>query len=103
VIVAPRGFSGDGGARLERIGVGYDGSPESAIALVWAQVLAAQLGTSLRLIGVVPPVRSHGLTGRGHRHAIAEQMEASLLAAVERSKLNIASEVRSGDAADSLA
>jgi len=51
----------------------------------------------------VPPVRSHGLTGRGHRHAIAEQMEASLLAAVERSKLNIASEVRSGDAADSLA
>jgi hypothetical protein len=39
---------------LGRIGVGYDGTPESRTALAAAGELARQLGGSLRLIAVMP-------------------------------------------------
>jgi nucleotide-binding universal stress UspA family protein len=55
VAVAPRGFSG-GKAALTRIGVAFDGSPESRIALRHAIALAEAAGATLRLIAAVEPL-----------------------------------------------
>ena len=55
VAVAPRGFA----ARvttLDRIGVAFDGSPESKVALHHAAELAVASGARLRLIAVVDPL-----------------------------------------------
>jgi len=43
IAVAPRGYS-DGPRRLERIGIAFDGSPESLVALAHAGLLAEQRG-----------------------------------------------------------
>ena len=48
VAIAPRGFA-DSQSRLKRIGVGYDGSAESDLALAWAEELAHSTGGTLRL------------------------------------------------------
>jgi len=106
VVVAPRGYSREPLEGLRSIGVGYNGSPESAIALSYSEGLATMLGASIMLIGAVPVIHAGGRighTGRGYQRLITEQIEASLVDAVERSSLDLASEVRSGDAADCLA
>jgi nucleotide-binding universal stress UspA family protein len=51
--VAPRGYAGRGRRRLESIGVGYDGAPESCEALVRAGALAVTAGARLRVRAVV--------------------------------------------------
>lgn len=53
VAVAPRGLAEAGPPTLARIGVGYDGSPESQGALAWAEEFASLAGATLRLL-VVP-------------------------------------------------
>lgn len=52
VAVAPRGFAGEP-VSLARIGVGYDGAPESELALAWAERLARAAAARLELL-VVP-------------------------------------------------
>jgi nucleotide-binding universal stress UspA family protein len=52
VAIAARGFA-EGGRRIERIGVGYDGSAESAAALTAARRLAAATGANIRAMRVV--------------------------------------------------
>jgi nucleotide-binding universal stress UspA family protein len=56
VVVAPAGYAQRGG-RLETIGVGYDGSPESHAALDLARAIAEAADARLRIIDVVkaPP------------------------------------------------
>lgn len=106
VIVAPRGYRREQADRPALIGVGYDGGPESAIALAHAEELSRELNATVRLIGVVPSFASHGRIGRavhGYRRQVAEQIEASLAEAVERSEPEVDSEVRVGDPADCLA
>jgi nucleotide-binding universal stress UspA family protein len=51
-VVAPAGYAQRGG-RLETIGVGYDGSPESRAALDLARAVAEAAGAQLRVIDVV--------------------------------------------------
>ena len=51
--VAPRGFHVDPGRGLRRIGVGYDGSPESQSALALAVSLATAAGADLQVLAVV--------------------------------------------------
>jgi nucleotide-binding universal stress UspA family protein len=51
--VAPRGLHAHRDFALRRIGVGYDGSPESAAALAWAGAIAAGAGAEIRLRCVV--------------------------------------------------
>jgi nucleotide-binding universal stress UspA family protein len=51
--IAPRGFHDRGELSLQRIGVGYDGSPESEAALAWAAGLAVAGGGGLRIRAVV--------------------------------------------------
>jgi nucleotide-binding universal stress UspA family protein len=54
VAVAPRGLASRDEA-LRRVGVGYDGSPESKQALALARGLADATGAELELVCVVPP------------------------------------------------
>lgn len=51
--VAPQGLRDKGVAPLRRIGVGYDGSPESEAALSLAGSLASACGAQLRVVAVV--------------------------------------------------
>ena len=51
--IAPRGLSEPPTQRLARIGVGYDGAPESEAALALAGSLAVCAGATLRVWGVV--------------------------------------------------
>ena len=51
--VAPRGLSEQPARRLTRIGVGYDGAPESEAALVLAGALAVSAGATLSVRAVV--------------------------------------------------
>lgn len=55
VAVAPRGLAERGAHVLKRMGVGYDGSPESADALSTAVELARGAGGSVRAVEVVGP------------------------------------------------
>jgi len=52
VAIAPRGLADKRTSKLTRIGVGYDGSPESQLALSWAEDLARSAGAGLRLFVV---------------------------------------------------
>jgi nucleotide-binding universal stress UspA family protein len=51
--VAPRGFSEEPARRIARIGVGYDGAPESEAALELAGSLAVHAGATLQVRGVI--------------------------------------------------
>ncbi|MGZ4249777.1 MAG: universal stress protein [Solirubrobacteraceae bacterium] len=51
--IAARGLHGEGDVSLKRIGVGYDGEPESQSALAWAARLAPAAGAELRVRAVV--------------------------------------------------
>jgi nucleotide-binding universal stress UspA family protein len=53
VAVAPRGLGDQPPPRLTRIGVAYDGQPESAAALSFAGALATRAGAKLWVRGVV--------------------------------------------------
>lgn len=58
VAVAPHGYTGSTGG-LGTIGVAFDGSPESRVALAWAGDAARTLGLKVRAIMVVPPPPPH--------------------------------------------
>jgi nucleotide-binding universal stress UspA family protein len=51
--VAPRGLHHRSDVTLRRIGVGYDGTPESQVALAWAGAVAVGCGAELRVRSVV--------------------------------------------------
>ena len=53
VAIAPRGFTASAGG-LQRIGVGYDGSPQAQAALAAARALAGD-GTEIRALGIATP------------------------------------------------
>lgn len=89
VAVAPSGFAADGGSPRV-VGVAYDGSEGSEIALREAMALAAEFGASLKLITVVPPLEGYwsaqalaGVSGdsvreqrrNGFRHMLEEAAE----------------------------
>jgi nucleotide-binding universal stress UspA family protein len=62
VVVAPAGYAHRGG-KLETIGVGYEGSPESRAALELAHGLAEAAGARLRIVDVVVPAEPGGPIG----------------------------------------
>ena len=58
VSVAPRGFADKDEANLGVIAVGYNGEPESDLALQSAAELARAAGASVRLVGIVTPPKA---------------------------------------------
>lgn len=59
VMVAPRGWAEREHIGLGLIGVGYDGTPESKVALDYACELAKELKAELRLISITPYIDPH--------------------------------------------
>jgi nucleotide-binding universal stress UspA family protein len=59
VVIAPRGWVERAERRFRRIGVGYDGSDESKLALQRACSLARDLRAELELIAVAPYLDPH--------------------------------------------
>jgi nucleotide-binding universal stress UspA family protein len=111
--VAPRGLAEAGTPSIERIGVGYDGGPESVQALALAGVIARACGAELGVRAVVDDrIPTFGLRGsRGSRiiaewkSLIAEDVEALRKRAVEAAKsagVDARVEVISGHPADAL-
>ena len=75
VAVAPLGYA-DGGSAIARVGVGYDGSPESERALAFARGLAAHLGAALTALTVVEPARYTSVVrGLARGEASAHELE----------------------------
>ncbi len=68
VMVAPRGWSAREHAGLGLIGVGYDGSDESRLAVARAAELARAFGATLRVITIAPYI------GRDAEFAPAEEL-----------------------------
>jgi nucleotide-binding universal stress UspA family protein len=64
VVVAPRGYAEVGHGPFARIGVAYDGTPESKLALDQARQLAEASGAAVTVFTVVaPPVAMPGVVG----------------------------------------
>ena len=101
VAVAPLGYA-DGGGAVARVGVGYDGSPESERALAFARGLAAHLGAALAALTVVEPARYTSVVrGLGRGEASEQELEDATrdLAALD----GVEGEVASGLAGEELA
>jgi nucleotide-binding universal stress UspA family protein len=82
--IAPRGLAGDPQRGLARIGVGYDGGPESEAALAFAGSLAGAAGAELTVRAAVDDqIPALGVTGLGGAEVIAE-WEQLVHADVER-------------------
>lgn len=81
VAVAPRGYAGEQ-RRIKRIGVGFNGCPESKVALSFAAGLAEGLGAELSLIAVVEPPSStmeEIAAPFGYEEAVIGQLESALV------------------------
>jgi len=71
--VAPRGFAEAGAPAIERIGVGYDGGPESVAALALAGTIARAAGAELSVRAVVDDrIPTFGLRGSRGARIVAE-------------------------------
>lgn len=112
VAVAPSGYRDRGAEPVSGILVGYDGSPESKLALKSAYDLARATDTPLRLITVVepPPIvvgKFGGTTGGWHalKEAIEDEARAELEAARSSAPDDVTVEATlvSGEPADALA
>lgn len=63
VAVAPRGWCERRPSRVSLIGVGYDGSDESTLAVASADELAEAFGAKLRVITIAPYIGAHVAIG----------------------------------------
>lgn len=55
-VAAPRGYARDDHSAFNVVGVAYNGSPESILALAYAQGLAAQSNAGIRVLSVDEPM-----------------------------------------------
>jgi nucleotide-binding universal stress UspA family protein len=111
VAVAPSGFAADGGSPRV-VGVAYDGSEESEIALREGLALAAEFDAALKLITVVPPLEGAwpaqalaGVSGDGVREQRRNSFRRMLEEAAERAptEARAATILRDGHAAEVIA
>jgi len=100
VAVAPLGYADKAGA-IARIGVAYDGSPESERALECARELAARHGAALAALTVIEPSPYASLIRGGARSEAGEEELAEATAALAALR-NVEGEVASGLAGEEL-
>jgi nucleotide-binding universal stress UspA family protein len=107
VAVAPVGFAESDHFGSAPIGVGYTGSPESREALSWAESLARQLGSGLRLITAIREFNpAHlGLVGvPDYRTLVRDDVTKAQAAAAEEIKdIEVERLIVDGDPAEVLA
>lgn len=101
VAVAPLAYADDGGT-IARIGVGYDGSPESESALASARALAARHGAALTALTVLEPSPYASLIRGGARGSAGEEEREEATAALAALE-GVEGEVVSGLAGEELA
>ncbi len=109
VAIAPSGYAAAADGALTRIGVGFDGEPESREALFLAEGLARESGGSLRLIAAAPPLealipgRISG-TAPGYAEFVRTRLAASMTAATAElaPAVEVAKIVVEGDPVDML-
>ena len=75
VAIAPLGYA-RAGATIAKIGVGYDGSPESESALACARELAARHGATVSALTVVEPAPYAGIVRAVARGASEDELLA---------------------------
>jgi nucleotide-binding universal stress UspA family protein len=110
VAVAPNGYADREKAR-EVVGVGFDDSPESRLAVEWAADIARRSGASLRLLAVHTLLPFGGLAAGGDwgTMAVNEVLGSELQSAMEalvkdlESDLAVESRLLRGDAPEALA
>lgn len=87
--IAPRGYAKRGETQLTRIGVGYDGGPESGAALATAASLATAAGAGLEVLAVVddrlPPIGWSLFARGGAKHP---EWEDAVCAELERRRVD---------------
>jgi nucleotide-binding universal stress UspA family protein len=71
VAIAPSGYAAAERPRLETVGCGFDGSPESRRALQWAAALARDAGARLRVVTVYEPVPSAAVAAGGGLRSVS--------------------------------
>lgn len=103
VAIAPRGYAEREPAEIRTITVGYDGSPESKIALKSAVAMARELKSSVRLVGVLPqfnplvPVPGTVPAGN-YQEILREDLRTALAAAAEQAEgVEVSSTLIDGD------
>lgn len=92
VAVAPAGYAGRADAKLDTIGVAYDGRPESVRALTSAIDLAQSVGSRLCLITLVyPPDRVFAPDPFGHEDVdeLLEKLKGKMEAVQEEAAASI--------------
>jgi nucleotide-binding universal stress UspA family protein len=110
VAVAPAGYA-DGAARMDTIGVAFDGSPEARAALVWAIAFAREAGSRLLILTVHEPARAaipayHGLPLAAEEAAVRDELGRRLAVATqdaERAGVEVDGRLLEGHAATVLA
>ena len=107
VIVTPRGWGRSGAGAISNVGIAYNGAGESETALGFGRDLAARLGASVELIGVVPKIMNAGRiahTDRGYQELLDSEMKKTLAEAAARlDGMAVATTLLTGHAADELA
>ncbi|MGZ5412277.1 MAG: universal stress protein [Solirubrobacterales bacterium] len=99
VVVAPKGYAGQDEHRLVRIGVAFDGSPESWTALETGIGLTARLHGSILLVAAaMPPQYGYGsltlIAEGGHENAEQRSKHRTLRMAAERIPAGMQSDTR---------
>lgn len=107
VAVAPRGYADRDHFGAGVIGVGYDDTTESRMALDAAVELARLVGASVRLIAVLPryspmPARISG-TDLGYSRLVREELEAAVNDAASKIDVEAEAAIEEGDEVDELA
>jgi nucleotide-binding universal stress UspA family protein len=112
--IAPRGYNQRPEAGFDRIGVGYDGEPESRAALALAGSIALAAGAQLHARAVVddriPPIGWPALARGGALHPVWEEsiqatmdsLRQELLPAAQATGAAVQTEVLRGRPADAL-
>jgi nucleotide-binding universal stress UspA family protein len=101
VAIASNGLANKGGATFAKVGVAFNGSPESDRALALAAALAWAAGASLLAVAVEPVFEQlGGLTGDPAKAEVSRHLEAALGPA--GAKLAWEVSVRSGSAFEEL-
>jgi nucleotide-binding universal stress UspA family protein len=83
VAVAPRGLAEHGHGGFERIGAGYDGSPEAGAALAEAERLVQASGAELRVLVICDSTTPPGLE-RSEREELHREREPEAAALLEQ-------------------
>jgi len=100
VAVAPTGYEGSAGT-LTRIGIAYDGSPESEVALRCARELAAGTGAALSALAVVEPLSYGAIVRAGAGRESEEERVASAQQELDALE-GVAGRAVAGDAGEEL-